>query len=110
MPWLAEEVVWPWLPEEGFCWAKEGLTAPMIKAMDTAISHSDDMVRMHPNPSVAQHPSSLATSQLRPRKSSEQLVGALSILNVLRLCHTNGHNFTASAPADFGPFGLQGSL
>jgi hypothetical protein len=78
------------------------VTAPRIKAMDTAINHPDDLARMHPTPSVAQHPSrvserSLPTSQLRPRKSSEHLVGGPSILNVLRLCHTNGHNFTAFA-------------
>jgi hypothetical protein len=52
----------------------------MIKAMDTAISHPDNQVRMHPTPFVAQHPFTVSerspeASQLRREKSSEQLIG-----------------------------------
>ena len=84
MPWLPAgalpEGALPWLPEEVVCWAKEGATVPMIKAMDTAISHPDNQVRMHPTPFVAQHPFTVSerspeASQLRREKSSEQLIG-----------------------------------
>jgi hypothetical protein len=113
-PWVAPVGAFPWLPEEVVCWAKEGATVPMIKAMDTATSHPDDLVRMLPTPLIAQHPftvseRSLGASQLRSQKSSEQLVGGLSILNVLRLCHTNGHDFTAFARR-FRAVGLRSSL
>ena len=84
LPWLPEEVVWPWLPEEPeevVCWAIERVTVPMINAMDTAISHPDDLVRMRPTPPVAQHPFTVSerpvgASLLLPQKSSEQRAGS----------------------------------
>jgi hypothetical protein len=52
----------------------------MIKAMDIAISHPDDVARMPHIPRIAQRPSTaserlLGTSQLMPQKSSEQRAG-----------------------------------